>query len=410
MTKLSLLLVSSLAFLGTHATSAVLDLLPTTFDDVIIKSGKPALVEFFAPWCGHCKTLAPIYEDLAQKYASASDQIIIGKVDADAHKTLGHRFGVQGFPTLKWFDGQSATPEDYSGGRDLDSLMAFVEKKTGVKAKVPKQVESAVTMLNDRTFADAVAGDKDVLVAFTAPWCGRTWSPSSALLSCQVSFMPATSLLPRSTTDSLSTDCKTLAPIWESLATTFAREPGVLIAKVDAEAANAKSTAESQGVKSYPTIKYFPRRPSSSSDAADAPAPSAEPYTGGRTEAELVAFVNAHAGTHRTTGGALDALAGTLPALDALLATEPAARLAALTAAAADIVDPGAAYYLKVAGKVAGGATDYVAKELARLTGLLAKGAVGPAKVDEMTTRLNVLRRFETPGSTEETAPAKDEL
>ena len=95
------------------ARSAVIDLIPSNFDDVVLKSGKPTLVEFFAPWCGHCKKLAPVYEDLAFNFEHAKDKVQIAKVDADAERELGKRFGVQGFPTLKWFDGKSDKPSDY---------------------------------------------------------------------------------------------------------------------------------------------------------------------------------------------------------------------------------------------------------------------------------------------------------
>src|SRR5512140_1150152 len=104
------------------ATSAVIDLIPSNFDDVVLKSGTPTLVEFFAPWCGHCKNLAPVYEELASNYEYAKDKVQIAKVDADAEKSLGKRFGIQGFPTLKWFDGKSDEPTDYNGKRDIDSL------------------------------------------------------------------------------------------------------------------------------------------------------------------------------------------------------------------------------------------------------------------------------------------------
>jgi protein disulfide-isomerase A6 len=173
MARLSYLLLSSLAILGVNAASSVLDLIPENFDNVVLKSGKPALVEFFAPWCGHCKNLAPIFEELGAKFAS-EDKVSIAKVDADEHKDLGRRFGVQGFPTLKWFDGKSDKPEDYNGGRDLDSLTSFISEKTGIKVKAKKTAPSAVTMLTDSTFNKEIGSDKDVLVAFTAPWCGRT--------------------------------------------------------------------------------------------------------------------------------------------------------------------------------------------------------------------------------------------
>lgn len=173
MARLGFLLLCSLLVLGISAASAVIDLLPSNFDQIILKSGKPALVEFFAPWCGHCQALVKTWEELATKYEFAKDKITIARVDADDHKQLGHRFGVQGFPTLKWFDGKSDKPTDYNGGRDLDSLSDFIIEKTGIKIKSKQSLLSAVEMLTDQTFKKNIGGDKDVLVAFTAPWCGR---------------------------------------------------------------------------------------------------------------------------------------------------------------------------------------------------------------------------------------------
>lgn len=157
------------------AKSAVLDLIPSNFENVVLKSGKPTLVEFFAPWCGHCKSLAPVYEELAASYATAKD-VQIAKVDADAERDLGRKYGVQGFPTLKWFDGKSDKPVDYEGGRDLESLKKFITDKTGLKAKKKLEMPSQVNMLTDSSFKEIVGGDKNVFVAFTAPWCGRTYS------------------------------------------------------------------------------------------------------------------------------------------------------------------------------------------------------------------------------------------
>ncbi|KAK5725842.1 hypothetical protein LTR15_004032 [Elasticomyces elasticus] len=357
MARLSQVLTASLAVLGASA-SAVKDLIPSNFDDIVLNSGKPALVEFFAPWCGHCKTLAPIYEELATNFESLQDKVTIAKVDADAEKDLGRRFGVQGFPTLKWFDGKSDTPEDYKSGRDLESLTKFIQEKTGVKPKAKRAEKQAVEMLNDKTFKEQIGSDKDALVAFTAPWCGH---------------------------------CKTLAPTWEKVAQDFASESNVLIAKVDCEADNAKATAQDAGVKSYPTIFYYPKG-----------SKEAVPYTGGRSEADLVSFMNEKAGTHRSVGGTLDALAGTIPSLDDMAKTLKSGGDAAyqkFAEAVGAVSDKYAEYYGKVAKKSSENA-GYVEKELSRLQGLLAKGGLAPAKIDDLTTRSNILRKFvgdETP-------------
>ncbi|GAB7351125.1 hypothetical protein MBLNU459_g1585t1 [Dothideomycetes sp. NU459] len=352
--RLSHLLAASLAVLGANAAGSVVDLLPSNFDDIVLKSGKPALVEFFAPWCGHCKTLAPIYEELAASFASSKDKLTIAKVDADDHKELGRRFGVQGFPTLKWFDGKSDTPEDYKSARDFESLSSFISEKTGIKAKKAAAAPSNVEMLTDTTFKKEIGGDKDVLVAFTAPWCGH---------------------------------CKTLAPVWEKLADDFQAEPNVLVAKVDAEAPNAKATAQEQGVKSYPTIKFFPK--GSKTPVA---------YEGGRSEEALVAYINEKAGTHRTAGGSLDATAGTIAALDTIVSKfTGGAALSTVSeevaAAAKGLTDKYAAYYMKVFEKLTTN-SGYVEKESNRLKSLLKKGGLAPEKLDDLVKRSNILSKF----------------
>ncbi|KAG4264182.1 protein disulfide-isomerase erp38 [Fusarium proliferatum] len=355
------------------AKSAVIELLPSNFDDIVLKSGKPTLVEFFAPWCGHCKTLAPVWEDLANTYEYAKDKVQIAKVDADAQRELGKRFGIQGFPTLKFFDGKSSKPQDYKSGRDLESLTNFIVEKTGVKPKKKLELPSEVTYLNDATFPKAIGGDKHVLVAFTAPWCGH---------------------------------CKSLAPTWEDLANTFVNEKNVLIAKVDAEAPNSKAVAEEQGVKSYPTIKWFP-----------AGSKKAVAYESGRSEQAFVDWINEHAGTHRVTGGGLDTVAGTVESLDTLVAKitggaaiadvaeEVKKEVETLTDSAQKTY---AEYYVRVFDKLSSN-NDWVSKELARLDGILTKGGLAPTKRDQIQQKTNVLRKF-TQKVEEKAEEIKDEL
>lgn len=377
MARFRYLILSSLALIGARAASSVLDLIPTNFDEVVLGSGKPALVEFFAPWCGHCKNLAPVWEELAEKFAFASDQVSIAKVDADEHKELGRRFGVQGFPTLKWFDGKSDVPTDYSGGRDLESLSTFITQKTGLTVKTKKTALSSVEMLTDRTFKQQIGGEKAVLVAFTASWCGRM---TFLCISSFFRLLRAGRLIH-------FIDCKSLAPIWETLAKDFKAEPSVIIAKVDATADNAKATAEDQGVESYPTIKYFPKGST-----------NPENYEGGRSEDEFISFLNTKLGTHRVAGGGLDAKAGTVAALDAIIDKFTAGgNLASISKEATEAVkglqDTYSYYYIKVLEKLAT-SQGYAEKELARLESLIKKGGLAPEKLDDLVSRSNILRRF----------------
>lgn len=162
-----------------------------------------------------------------------------------------------------------------------------------------------------------------------------------------------------------------------------------MIAKVDAEAPNAKATAQDQGVTSYPTIKYFPK---GSTEAV--------PYQGGRSEKDFVEFLNKHAGTHRAVGGGLDATGGTIAAMDAVVDKILAGKdgiadgLDELRkAATGDKDNKFAQYYLKVAEKAKDNA-GYVEKELGRLQGLMSKGGLSREKSDDMMSRSNILRRF----------------
>ncbi|CAG9315654.1 unnamed protein product [Blepharisma stoltei] len=101
------------------------------FESVVYDSTKDVLVEFYAPWCGHCKSLAPEYEKLAAAVKDNSN-LIIAKVDATANEVKG--INIQGFPTLKWFPSNNKRPVDYEGERNFDGLLKFVTDKATVKA------------------------------------------------------------------------------------------------------------------------------------------------------------------------------------------------------------------------------------------------------------------------------------
>ncbi|RHP30737.1 thioredoxin [Lachnotalea sp. AF33-28] len=77
----------------------------SSFKQEVLESGQPVLVDFYADWCGPCKMLAPIVEDLAAEYA---DRIKIGKLNVDQNMETAAKYGVQSIPTLILFKGGEA--------------------------------------------------------------------------------------------------------------------------------------------------------------------------------------------------------------------------------------------------------------------------------------------------------------
>lgn len=94
------------------------------FDEIVYDAGKDVLVEFYAPWCGHCKQLAPIYDKVAEHFEK-SDDVVIAKMDATANE-LEHT-KIVNFPTIKLYKKSTNEVIEFHGPRTFNALVKFIE-------------------------------------------------------------------------------------------------------------------------------------------------------------------------------------------------------------------------------------------------------------------------------------------
>jgi thioredoxin domain-containing protein 5 len=100
----------------------VLELDERNFSNEIKNGG--VFVKFFAPWCGHCKKLAPIWSQLAEQMRN---QLTVAEVNCEEHNAICRAEDVQGYPMLFYY-GDDGVKTEYTGGRKLEQLQVFVEK------------------------------------------------------------------------------------------------------------------------------------------------------------------------------------------------------------------------------------------------------------------------------------------
>jgi len=219
------------AALGEEEAMSALNLGESNFKDEV--GSGPHLIMFFAPWCGHCKRLAPTWEELATKYNKAEEkEVTIAKVDCTQETALCSAQDVTGYPTLKFFK-SGFEKEDgvkYRGNRDMKALEKYIQEQLGneVAEEPEKAAATAEATLKDglhvltaASFAKTIA-EGDTLVKFYAPWCGH---------------------------------CIKLAPTWDELAKAYESEADVKIAKIDCT--EHQSVCQENDVRGYPTLALF---------------------------------------------------------------------------------------------------------------------------------------------------------
>ena len=247
------------------SNSKVVQLTQSNFNSMVLQSNEVWIVEFYAPWCGHCKSLAPHFDKAA---LALNGMVKVGAVNMDEHQSVGSPYGIQGFPTLKVFGADKKKPSDYQGER---SAKAIVDHMVGEVRKIANarlggsssgsnnsgsRSSGSGSQSNDHSGgADVVelTGDNfhskinedgmGWLVIFYAPWCGH---------------------------------CKAALPEYSAAASVFKKEKNVKFGMINCD--EHKSACGEYDVRGYPTIKWFSNG-------------SPEDYQAGRDKNSFIAFV-----------------------------------------------------------------------------------------------------------------------
>ena len=98
------------------------------FQSAVIDSNHDVLMKFYAPWCGHCKKLAPIWEQLANDLKDVPN-LVIAKFDATTNEVDG--LEIRGYPSLKFYPrGSKESPVEYNGGRELEDFKVWLKENS----------------------------------------------------------------------------------------------------------------------------------------------------------------------------------------------------------------------------------------------------------------------------------------
>ncbi|HZD47323.1 MAG TPA: thioredoxin [Silvibacterium sp.] len=111
------------------AVNSIVELRDIDFDQEVLKSEQPVLVDFWAAWCGPCKALAPAVDEVATQYAG---KVKVAKMDVDRNQATPMRYGIRGIPALLLF----------KGGKVVDQIVGYVPKET-IERSLARVIELA---------------------------------------------------------------------------------------------------------------------------------------------------------------------------------------------------------------------------------------------------------------------------
>ncbi|KAL0311270.1 UNVERIFIED_CONTAM: protein disulfide isomerase-like 2-3 [Sesamum angustifolium] len=201
----------------------------------VLNSNGVVLVEFFAPWCGHCQALTPAWEKAANVLKGVAT---VAALDADAHKSLAQEYGIRGFPTIKVF-APGKPPVDYQGARDVKPIVEFAlqQRRNTVLLFATEFGGKVKALLKERLDGKSAGG--------SSKKCGH---------------------------------CKNLAPEWKKAANNLKGQ--VKLGHVDCDAEKSCQSLMSRfNVQGFPTILVF---------GADKDSPF--PYEGARSASAIESF------------------------------------------------------------------------------------------------------------------------
>lgn len=189
----------------------------------------PHFISFFAPWCGYCKRLKPVWDELAEKYNIdyPNQKLVIAKIDCTSETPLCAEENISGYPSLIFYDVGEKKGVKYQGKRDLAGLEEFISENmagTSKKSTLPPTMQSGEISsleLTDENFRSTINYGLH-FIKFYAPWCGH---------------------------------CQRMAAAWEELAQNSQHDKSVTISSVDCT--KHKMACQEFEIKGFPTLLWI---------------------------------------------------------------------------------------------------------------------------------------------------------